>query len=196
MKRVCAGGRECEACVCGCIAPVALVCVCVCVHPLLLREGSSISFHWDLLNESSKSTPTSLPSTYALLYALRVQHICLAYPPLALANTLSSLPGKMTELGLSYEVLSAINPRLIFASISGFGPTGPRAQEPGYVCVGARAWLPHSSHLSCTPHPVVGWQPPALPSATPPPRFADPTPQTSCFFVSLRRWTPTVGCSF
>ncbi len=34
-------------------------------------------------------------------------------------------PGKMAELGLSYESLKAINPHLVFASISPFGQTGP-----------------------------------------------------------------------
>src|SRR5438093_4258025 len=34
-------------------------------------------------------------------------------------------PGVMTGLGLDYTALSAINPRLIYASISGYGQTGP-----------------------------------------------------------------------
>lgn len=34
-------------------------------------------------------------------------------------------PGKMAELGLSYEVLKEINPHLIMTSISNFGQTGP-----------------------------------------------------------------------
>jgi crotonobetainyl-CoA:carnitine CoA-transferase CaiB-like acyl-CoA transferase len=36
------------------------------------------------------------------------------------------------RLGADYETLSAINPRLIHASISGFGQTGPYAMRPGY----------------------------------------------------------------
>ena len=35
------------------------------------------------------------------------------------------------RLGLSYEALRAINPRIILASISGFGQTGPYAGRPG-----------------------------------------------------------------
>ncbi len=37
--------------------------------------------------------------------------------------------------GIDYETLSAINPRLIYASISGYGRTGPRAGQPGYDLV-------------------------------------------------------------
>ena len=40
-------------------------------------------------------------------------------------------PGVMERLGAGYETLSARNPRLIFASISGFGQTGPYAQRRG-----------------------------------------------------------------
>ncbi|MBX6373085.1 MAG: CoA transferase [Acetobacteraceae bacterium] len=38
--------------------------------------------------------------------------------------------GALERAGLSYEALSRENPRLIYCSISGFGATGPRAQEP------------------------------------------------------------------
>ncbi len=37
--------------------------------------------------------------------------------------------------GIDYETLSAINPRLVYASISGYGRTGPRAGQPGYDLV-------------------------------------------------------------
>jgi crotonobetainyl-CoA:carnitine CoA-transferase CaiB-like acyl-CoA transferase len=40
--------------------------------------------------------------------------------------------GTMEEFGLGYESLAAMNPRLIYCSVSAFGRTGPRAQEAGY----------------------------------------------------------------
>lgn len=42
------------------------------------------------------------------------------------------LPGKLAQLGLGYEELKKINPKLIYASISGYGQTGPYANRPGY----------------------------------------------------------------
>jgi len=41
-------------------------------------------------------------------------------------------PGTMEKLGLSYEQLKKINPRLIFATMSGFGQTGPYSKRPAY----------------------------------------------------------------
>ena len=41
-------------------------------------------------------------------------------------------PGVMDRLGLSYSTLSATNPKLIYASISGFGQDGPDREKPGY----------------------------------------------------------------
>lgn len=41
-------------------------------------------------------------------------------------------PGTMTKLGFSYDKLKAVNPRLIYASLSGFGQTGPLSQSPAY----------------------------------------------------------------
>ena len=45
-------------------------------------------------------------------------------------------PGTMERLGLGYEVLREANPRLIYASISGFGQTGPYRSRPGYDIIG------------------------------------------------------------
>jgi len=41
-------------------------------------------------------------------------------------------PGVMAKLGLSYEDVIKINPKIIYTSISGFGQTGPRKHEPGF----------------------------------------------------------------
>lgn len=44
-------------------------------------------------------------------------------------------PGSLAELGFDYASASALNPRLIYCSISGYGQTGPSAQLPGYDAV-------------------------------------------------------------
>ena len=41
-------------------------------------------------------------------------------------------PGVAARLGMDYETIRAVNPSIIYASISGFGQTGPWAQRPGY----------------------------------------------------------------
>ena len=41
-------------------------------------------------------------------------------------------PGSMDRFGLGYADLHALYPRLVYASISGFGQTGPYAQRPAY----------------------------------------------------------------
>src|SRR5204863_1522109 len=41
-------------------------------------------------------------------------------------------PGVMKRLGFGYDACRAINPRLVYASISGFGQNGPWASRPGF----------------------------------------------------------------
>src|SRR5947209_16971412 len=41
-------------------------------------------------------------------------------------------PGVMDKLGIGYAALSAVNPRLIYCAISGFGQTGPERSGAGY----------------------------------------------------------------
>jgi crotonobetainyl-CoA:carnitine CoA-transferase CaiB-like acyl-CoA transferase len=44
-------------------------------------------------------------------------------------------PGVMETLGLDYASLSALNPRMIYASISGYGQTGPDRNKGGFDLV-------------------------------------------------------------
>lgn len=41
-------------------------------------------------------------------------------------------PGVMAKLGLSYEVLKEINPKLVYCAISGFGQSGPYSSRPAF----------------------------------------------------------------
>jgi len=45
-------------------------------------------------------------------------------------------PGAAGRLGLGYARLKAINPRLVYCSISAFGQTGPYAEKPGFDTLG------------------------------------------------------------
>lgn len=64
-----------------------------------------------------------------------VQHSDAVY-----SNLRGDVPAK---LGIRYEDLSDVNPRIVCCSLSGFGMTGPRASEPGYdyVLQGLAGWM-------------------------------------------------------
>jgi alpha-methylacyl-CoA racemase len=68
-------------------------------------------------------------------------------------------PGTMQRLGLGYEAVADINPRIVYCSISGYGQSGPRAGEAGHDL----NYIGHTGLLAQQPgpadHPVV---PPGL----------------------------------
>jgi crotonobetainyl-CoA:carnitine CoA-transferase CaiB-like acyl-CoA transferase len=45
-------------------------------------------------------------------------------------------PGTLEKWGLGWDVLSAVNPRLIMVRISGYGQTGPYSDRPGFGRIG------------------------------------------------------------
>ncbi|KUF11839.1 CaiB/BaiF CoA transferase family protein [Pseudoponticoccus marisrubri] len=61
-------------------------------------------------------------------------------------------PGVTGRLGIDYDTLSALNPKLVYASISGFGQTGPWSQRPGFDLI-AQAM---SGVMSAMGHPETG----------------------------------------
>jgi crotonobetainyl-CoA:carnitine CoA-transferase CaiB-like acyl-CoA transferase len=67
-------------------------------------------------------------------------------------------PGVMDRLGLGYAAMRALNPRVIYCSISGYGQTGPRAHEAGHDV----NYIAASGLLSLSPGTVEA---PTLPPA-------------------------------
>ncbi|GAA5847606.1 hypothetical protein JCM3766R1_000808 [Sporobolomyces carnicolor] len=54
------------------------------------------------------------------------------------------VPGKLAEMGFGYEECKKLNPKLIYASVSGYGQSGPYSRNPGYdVNIEAEAGLMH-----------------------------------------------------
>ncbi|EXJ75079.1 uncharacterized protein A1O5_01775 [Cladophialophora psammophila CBS 110553] len=53
-------------------------------------------------------------------------------------------PGVMEKLGIDYGVVRKLNPGIIYASVSGYGPTGPYALRAGYdIIAGAEGGMLH-----------------------------------------------------
>jgi CoA:oxalate CoA-transferase len=65
------------------------------------------------------------------------------------------VPGTMERLGLGWDDLSRINPRLIYASISGFGTTGPRGDRPAFdIIAQATSGIMDALEMPDRPPPV------------------------------------------
>lgn len=67
------------------------------------------------------------------------------------------IPGSLKQYGLDYETMSRINPGLIYASITGYGQTGPYSSRAGYdVMVEAEFGLMHITGTRDGPPVKVG----------------------------------------
>jgi succinate--hydroxymethylglutarate CoA-transferase len=67
------------------------------------------------------------------------------------------LPGTLKKYGMDYETLHKLNPRLIYASITGYGQTGPYSNRAGYdVMVEAEMGLMHITGSRDGPPVKVG----------------------------------------
>jgi CoA:oxalate CoA-transferase len=91
-----------------------------------LRDGHSAYF--GQLNAGKRSLALDLKSPDAI----RLVHRLVAETDILVENF---RPGVMDRLGLGYEALRAINPRLIYCSISGYGQSGPAAERAAYAMI-------------------------------------------------------------
>nr|WP_256460617.1 CoA transferase [Bradyrhizobium sp. A19] len=107
-----------------------------------VRSGCSTAF--GQLNVGKKSVVLDLKSPEGVEAARRL---------VATADILveNFRPGVMQRLGLDYGRLGALNPRLIYCSISGYGQAGPSAELPAYAPVIHAASGYDMAHLAYQP---------------------------------------------
>jgi CoA:oxalate CoA-transferase len=91
-----------------------------------LREGNSAYF--GQLNAGKRSISLDLKNPEAI----KLIHRLVKQTDILVENF---RPGVMDRLGLGYEALREINPRLIYCSISGYGQTGPAAERAAYAMI-------------------------------------------------------------
>lgn len=87
-----------------------------------LQNGESLLFH--MLHRNQKSITVNLKSPEGI----EIIRDLVRSADILVENF---RPGVMKRLGLGYEELAAVNPRLIYLSASGFGPDGPYVSRPG-----------------------------------------------------------------
>jgi len=88
----------------------------------LTLDGDSTLFHSINRNKQSFAADLKRPDDLAHVRAL------LARADVMIQNF---RPGVIEKAGLGYEAVSALNPRLIYGEISGYGKTGPWRNKPG-----------------------------------------------------------------
>jgi CoA:oxalate CoA-transferase len=91
-----------------------------------VRDGASTAF--GQLNAGKRSIVLDLKLPEAVAAAKRLA----ADADVVVENF---RPGVMARLGLDYATLAALNPRLVYCAISGYGQTGPSAARPAYAPV-------------------------------------------------------------
>jgi CoA:oxalate CoA-transferase len=88
-----------------------------------MRNGQSALFTAMNRNKKSLVLDLKLPASVALIHALAQQ------VDVVMENF---RPGVAERLGIGADALRALNPKLVYVSVSGFGQTGPMAERPAY----------------------------------------------------------------
>ncbi|HET9506290.1 MAG TPA: CaiB/BaiF CoA-transferase family protein, partial [Hymenobacter sp.] len=88
----------------------------------LFVEGSSLVFHTINRNKESYAADLKNPDDLAQVKQLLAQADILTH---------NFRPGIMEKIGLGYEAVRALNPRIVYGVVTGYGATGPWATKPG-----------------------------------------------------------------
>lgn len=92
-----------------------------------LYEGTSLWWYLQARNKQSVTVNLKHPG------GLEVVRRLVAEADIVVENF---RPGVLEKLGLGWEALSRINPGLVMLRLSGFGQSGPMAQQPGFGAIG------------------------------------------------------------
>ncbi|WPR73106.1 CoA transferase [Flavobacterium sp. NG2] len=88
----------------------------------LFLDGSSLVFHTVNRNKESYAADLKNPEDLECVKKLIAQ---------ADVMTHNFRPGVMEKIGLDYEKVKAINPKMVYATVTGYGTTGPWVKKPG-----------------------------------------------------------------
>ena len=114
---------------------------------------SDVNYAWQLTNRNKRSLALNLKAAESREVVERLVRwadvVVVNFPPRVKAG-----------LGLTYEALAPLNPRLIYADITGYGSRGPEADSPGFdiTAYWARSGLMEVTHDAGSPPtlPVPG----------------------------------------
>ncbi|KAH8758784.1 caib/baif family protein-like protein [Hyaloscypha sp. PMI_1271] len=114
------------------------------------KEGAGESAYFFAVNRNKKS----LGLSFQHAAGVEILHKLAAEADILVENY---LPGTLQKYNLDYATLSSINPRLIYASITGYGQIGPYSNRAGYdVMVEAEMGLMHITGSRDGPPVKVG----------------------------------------
>ena len=137
--------------------------------PWLERDGQRFSAYYLSVNRNKRSLTLDLKNPHDQQIAREL----VRHSDVVVENF---KPGGMASFGLGYADLQAINPRLVYASITGFGQTGPYSDRPGYdfVVQAMSGLMSITGEIEGAPHKVgvaisdvfAGLFAPAVPATT------------------------------
>ncbi|MCC8952737.1 CoA transferase [Bradyrhizobium sp. Pear77] len=117
------------------------------------NPSSKENYAWQLTNRNKRSLVVDLKNPHSAEVLARL----VKWADVLVTN----FPPRVRQrLGLNYEDVSLLNPRLIYADITGYGEVGPEADKPGYdtTAYWARSGLMHVTRQASSPPalPVPG----------------------------------------